>query len=481
MSRNDIVKHFMAIGSGAVVVLLINVFTVPLITRLVDPSEYGVQSVFSMYAVLASNILYLGQDQALLRYFYTNDCEEYKRTLLYRCVKYPLFLCILASVALILLKMCGIAVIELEFWTVGCLCVYTAVLVIDRFASMLLRLTFNARMCSLIGIASRLAYLFISVGMIVLMKGHHSGILIIATTFSASLGMVMNMTVGWRYWSFVKKHDYCECVSMTDILWYGMPFVLSSGITAFFGFIDKMTIRVLGSYADVGIYSSAIVLANLFSIISTTFCTIWSPLAIENYEKRPEDRSLYINGHNIITVIAFFAGLTLILLKDVLVVFLGEKYREAACLLPFLLFNPIMVTVSETTVLGLYFERKSKLQIMPSLVACMTNLMGNFIFVPMIGIKGAAISTGCSYIIFFVVRTILGMRCYYIQLNLKAFFLISSLLLIYAFYNTFSKFNAFTVVAYLLCIFFLFLLYRETVKEIFCFAKEYIEKRGEQK
>lgn len=75
-------------------------------------------------------------------------------------------------------------------------------------------------------------------------------------------------------------------------------------------------------------------------------------MAVEHYVKDKADVTFYQKGNQIITVIMFCVGFSLILFKDVFAVLLGSKYREAAYILPFLIFNPIMYTVSETTVNG---------------------------------------------------------------------------------------------------------------------------------
>ncbi len=475
MNKEGILKHFATIGGGTVVILLVNLVTAPLITRLVEPGEYGVQSVFNMYASLAASFLYLGQDQALLRFFYAGEGDGYKRALLYRCIKYPLVLCSVAGAVVIVLKWSGALNVTYGLWMVVCLCIYILILVVDRFASLLLRLTYRSKMFSMSGILSKLAYLVVAAGLLALVEGYRPNILVIATICAALLSMAVNVWAGRDYWNFVKGRNGSMCVPAADLLRYGAPFIVSGGIGAFFNFTDKMAIHAFGTYADVGIYSSALGLASVFSVIQTTFCTLWPPLALEHYEQDPKDKELYKTGHNIITVIVFAAGFTMILAKDIFVILLGGKYREASCLLPFLLFQPVMGTVSETTVLGLYFKKKSNMQVIPPLAACACNLAGNLVLVPVLGGKGAAISTGLSYIVFFTARTVLGFHYYHIGIHLKAYYAITFLAVAYAFYNTFASFNIFTVIGYFICMAALIGCYWNTVKGMFVYFKDFIK------
>ena len=186
-------------------------------------------------------------------------------------------------------------------------------------------------------------------------------------------------------------------------------------------------------------------------------------MQVEHYTNDPEDHSFYQKGNQVITVIMFFIGLSLILVKDVFAFLLGEKYREAAYILPFLIFNPIMYTASETTVGGLVFKKKSNMQVVVALGACITNIIGNTLLVPKLGCQGAAISTGVSYIVFFTLRTVLANKYYYTNFKLPKFYLLTAATCVYAFYNTFWNFSVFSVIGYFVCILLMFLLYRPTI------------------
>ena len=45
--------------------------------------------------------------------------------------------------------------------------------------------------------------------------------------------------------------------------------------------------------------------------------------------------------------------------KDLLVLLLGEDYRGASVMIPFLCLSPIMLTISDTTVIGITFSKKA--------------------------------------------------------------------------------------------------------------------------
>ena len=63
-------SHFIVIGSGTIVNMLLGLLTTPIITRIVNPNEYGQLSIFNMYTNIAVMVLCIGLDQALVRFFY---------------------------------------------------------------------------------------------------------------------------------------------------------------------------------------------------------------------------------------------------------------------------------------------------------------------------------------------------------------------------------------------------------------------------
>lgn len=80
MQNKGFLKHFFMIGIGTALNLLIGLLTTPIITRIVDPIEYGQLSIFTIYSNVAVMVLCLGLDQALVRYYYQSEDKKYKKS-----------------------------------------------------------------------------------------------------------------------------------------------------------------------------------------------------------------------------------------------------------------------------------------------------------------------------------------------------------------------------------------------------------------
>ena len=87
------IKNFFVLGFGSFIYLVIGLIGTPVITRLVDPAEYGYMSMFTVYSNIGLMFCGLGLDQTLVRYFYHRDDLDYKRMILFECMSAPMILC----------------------------------------------------------------------------------------------------------------------------------------------------------------------------------------------------------------------------------------------------------------------------------------------------------------------------------------------------------------------------------------------------
>lgn len=469
--QDSFLKHFAIIGGGTLINMLLGVITTPIVTRIVDPIEYGQLSIFTMYSNIAIMVLCFGLDQSLVRYYYEKEDEAYQRSLLFRCIKLP----VLASTVLscLMLYLENRAFISFEFNTcfTSLLCLYTVIQILYRFSLLLVRLAYKSKLYAGLNIIHKLIYIFSALPLIILWGNDNLLSLIFATILAALVCLIISMMAQKNLWN-ISKYKASDChMANQELLKYSYPYVFTMGITTLFQAIDKISLNIYCSYNEVGIYSSAMTLINVFAVIQTTFNSLWAPMSVEHYTKDKEDKEFYQKGNQIITFIMFFLGLTLILCKDIFAMLLGEEYREAARILPFLIFNPIMYTISETTVCGIVFMKKSKLQVVVATGACIANIIGNTILVPRYGCQGAAIATGISYIIFFTLRTIFSNMYFYVNYNLRKFYLLTFSTILYAFYNTFCELEFGSVFGYAICLIILFTFYNKTMKWIAIYIK----------
>lgn len=467
--HESVLSGFLHIGFGTAINMVIGFFTTPIITRLVDPTEYGRLSIFNMYISISIMVLCLGLDQALVRYYYKKTEIEYKRWLIFNCSISPVLISIVFVAAFSLIvnalslpfKFSDVLLL-LSFGIVGHL--------LYRFGTLVLRLEGKNKLYSAVYVANKSIYILTALGLVIFTRWNRFYCLAFATVFAFCSTALFSILMSRKNWRITKGKEYSG-ITRNELVKYGLPFIISMGLTTLFQSIDKMSLDHFCDYATVGVYTSAVTIVSVFAIIQTTFNTMWAPMMVKHYESAPEDREFYSKYNAIITVIMFAFGFTLILFKDLFGLLLGEKYREAAYIVPFLALEPIMFTVSETTVTGIVVKNKSKMHILVGGIACLTNIIGNTFLIPLVGPKGAAISTGLSYIVFLLARTIISNKYYKIKYFFNQFGIVTIVMIAFAAANSYFKFGLWTIAAYIVSLTVLIILYKNQVVYLLGIAK----------
>lgn len=462
-NNRNMLAHFVAIGSGTIINMLLGLIATPIITRLVDPVEYGKLSIFETYTSIALMVLCVGLDQALVRFFYEKDTLTYKQALLKFCFLLPLIISSVAAVGVIVIKLCFGILPDFDLVIVVFLCVNVMATIWNRISMMLLRLTYQSKKYATCNVIHRAAYLIIALLLIFLIDDHDILMLVIATVLAWIIAAASATFFTKKFWKF---GDAEKLTTKKEILKYGYPLIFSMGITAIFQACDKLAIETYCDYADVGVYASAVTLVSVFAIVQTTFNAMWAPILVEQLTKDPENKSMSQKANKYITIVMFTIGICLIFAKDLFALLLGEKYREAAYILPFLAFNPIMYTISETTHPGITLVKKSGYGVLIAAVSCVANIIGNAILVPVLGPRGAAISTGISYVIFFFMRTLISNKFYYVDFKLWKISIMIAVTAVQAYFNTFYGFGWISVITFLVSLATLVLLYFKDIVEL---------------
>ncbi|WP_346936257.1 oligosaccharide flippase family protein [Clostridium sp.] len=466
LSRNSLLRKFLSFSVGNWLVLIIGLISSPIITRIIDPSEYGKFGMFNLYANILMLITTCGLDQSYVRFFYEED-ETNRNKLLFESIKIPFILNILISIIIIIFKVpiSKYIISDYNLNFIILLILNISLASIGRFSLLTVRMKQKGRLYSMLQVMQKVSYLM-SVGLFFMIYNDSFLTLAYATLISNAVVASVSLFTERDSWNFKNIKDKKLKNSQIDILKYGIPLIFTVLVTWLFQSADRMAIKAFYGNYEVGIYTSANNIIAILNILQTSFATFWVPVAFEKYEKNPEDTKFFSNINDIVSFLMFGVGIGLILFKDIIVLLLGEKYRVASYIMPFLVYMPVLYTMSEVSVVGINFKKKPKYHIIIASAACLFNVIGNSILVPMLGAKGAAISTGLAYIVFYYARTLISRRLYKVDYSVGrtsiAIFAISVL----ALHSSFMEFSMITIIIGIIVILIVLFLYRNTIKSI---------------
>ncbi|PYZ95902.1 hypothetical protein CR205_16110 [Alteribacter lacisalsi] len=434
MLTNRLIRKFLSFSYGGAVAAGIGFITTMLTTRLLLPDEFGKASMFTLFIGLAVIFSVFGTDQAFVRFFYEEEKQK-RGALLYRCLKVAGFFLLPALGLLVLFREPLSLFLFGEYSTAifAALAAGLVVQVLYVFGKLVIRMQQKGHLFSINEMLNRL-FILIGIAGLYFVFGPTFEIIIFATVLSYSI-LVMILVAGqWPYWHPGNGKETEGRHSGTDIIRYSYPLVITAVVAWLFEGIDKLALRQWADFEELGLYAASFKIVALLTILKVAFANFWTPVAYETFEKNPGERAFYGRVSRIAAFAMLCVAIILITFNDSLIRLLGSEYAAASSMLAFLVFVPVMYTISETTVIGINFYKKVKWHIAITGTACAVNAVGNWLLVPQYGGTGAAVATGISYMVFLGLRTAISLTYFHVNYGLGRLAVSTFIVLLLALY-----------------------------------------------
>ena len=273
------------------------------------------------------------------------------------------------------------------------------------------------------------------------------------------------MIIEHNYW-FDEKIDFNGGVKIMRVLKYSLPYLPVIFLYWIMISTDRFFLRHFFDFDAIGVFSLALKIIGVLTLLQSTFSVYWIPTIYEYYEKNPDDKSYYKSNFEKLEVLLFSAIIIFILSKDIILSLIGSSYRESTYLIPFLIFVPIMQILTQAASIGIDLKKKSYLNIINISVALIFNIIGNYFLIKIFGIKGASISTGLSFIIYFYLKTLFSEKVFKVGYNLIKTSFSILLLITFSLLTSFYNMNLFLTMLGIILLIILCFLYFRQIKEI---------------
>lgn len=365
---------------------------IPVLTKLLGPSDYGAWTQLKVTLTLVAPFLTLGTGQAIIR-FLAGESDKDK-------VKEDFFSCFFAASALslVLAVACLVFSKTILIWVFGSsayadLVNILAVLMILETCNILLLEYFKAFRYIKTYFKTLLAETVLEFGLIVYAVLGGYGV------FGAALAMLVTrllfvlVRIGQVYlntgFALPRFKHFKKYVA------YGVPLILS--VTFFFvlNWSNRYLINYFLGLREVGIYSVAFFLAYTISFVTAPIAYILFP-TLSGCVNRSEigEARTYLNYS---LKYYFFFGIPLIFVmsflpKELLSFISTSDFLSAAAYLPLLAIASFVLQIA---VIGEYVNRvfnKNMLLLVVYLVLAVLNVILNLILIPMMGVMGSALA-----------------------------------------------------------------------------------------
>lgn len=422
MTRNKILGYTV----GPIGASIIGFITLPIITWFYSVEDIGRISMLQVVVSFSILLFCLGLDQAYVREYH----EHKTKPQLFKTALLP-------GLALSTIAFSIIFIFDSELvsqWLYDIPSTYLTIIsiicfllsLISRFFSLILRMEERALAFSMSQLLPKILFLGFVLSTVWLGLTKDAYNLITAHTLSI---IAIFFIFAWntrKEWlaSFKYNIDFKE---LKLLLAFGLPLVIGGLASWGLKVMDKLFLRGMSTFSELGVYSVAASIAGAAAIFAGIFNTIWAPMVYKWVNEGVDLAKVDEISEHLLAAIYFIIVLSG-LFSWIFTYFLPTEYAAIQYLVTACLLGPLFYTLSETTAVGITIVRKTSLSMIASISAMLINLLGNYLLVPQFGASGAAISTAISFWVFYVIRSELSSLVWRRVSSFRSYFVITILL-----------------------------------------------------
>jgi O-antigen/teichoic acid export membrane protein len=196
-----------------------------------------------------------------------------------------------------------------------------------------------------------------------------------------------------------------------ELVNFGYPLMLSGLAYPAFVFVDRLILKHFVGLEAVGLFSVALYLAQIMSIMSAGFGRAWSPFVYKTYNSNPDYGNLFARVFVYLLIGFSFAALLItVFAREVLVILTPPAYHPAVVAVGPLCIYMVANASVQVTAFGVSITRKTKYLARLTWISVAINILLDLLFVPWLGILGAGIALAVTESSFTAALCIIGQR-----------------------------------------------------------------------
>lgn len=469
--KRELLKEYFSFSFGVWVSAFISFFSVIILTRLIAPKEYGKATTFQMLISLLFPICNLETSNGMMRFYYSREKED-RAKLIWGGIWLSLMSWTLVSILILAFsnKINIFVSGENGLFAPIFLVLHLLISIFQSFNQNIIRAERKGRLYSLVNISKTAGGFLVPLFLILLFHTKSYEIIVFGSVASVLTALIIGFRVGYSYW-LRPKLDLRE---MKMLFTYSFPLVFEFVASYIMVFTDRFMLRLLTNFNEIGMYSAAYKLISISGILTSGFLYFWRPYALSLFNEDPErTRNVTRKMFDTVTAGIVLFALSVIAIRDVVTILLGSEYREAKYIFPFLLFAPIYDLSKAVLIRGVEFSKKSKWAAVPNSIGAFVNVIGNWLLIPILGARGAAISTALSMLVVIIFLSFISNKLYPVQYNFLKVYTAYFVYIFAAAFGTFVEYS-YSLIISIISIIVILLLFKKQVTEIISELSEYV-------
>jgi O-antigen/teichoic acid export membrane protein len=390
---NRILREFIAYLPSRVLPALIALLAIPILTRLLDPAQYGRYVMGITSLTLIGSLCFLWIVSVVIR-FHSVTSEERLWALCRPLL--ALSFTVATLVWIIAAQLLGTPYSHFAFLTAGLLWLlgYAAL----EFLAGWLRAQNRARDYGLVLVWRSIAGLALAVLMLVVVAPVEEAVIVAA----ALVSLPALIAILWPRWKLIGHAEGgAKVVSRRELLAYGLPAALSNFGVVGLSLAPRFVVEHVVGTEAVAVYGAAYDIAerSIF-FVNAMMLLSSSVMAIRTYEREGGKAAAGLLGQMLrfylivaMSLCVFLVGLA----PEIVALLLPPQYESGALILMIVAPSAIFVGIMHRYSLVLSFVRRTDLVMASSLAALAINVSAALVLVPRFGLIGAGGATAMGY------------------------------------------------------------------------------------
>jgi len=372
------------------VITVFNVIVVALVTRYLGPANIGIINYVTSFIALFSILANLGIDQVIIYEIKNNPENTYKvlgTSFFIRLFSGSITFIIIAIVSYLTTSPNESIILTLTIiYSLGL--VVSAPSVISLYFEAQLLGKYNAQLGLLTNIISNI----ISIILIILKAK------LIFFGLAALLSTVITITILTVFYTAkkneIKRWEYDKEIAK-KLLKPALPLIISSIIFTMWMKVDIIMIKYFLDNAAVGIYSIATHINDFWIFIPAIINSAFFPILVEKRKENIEKYYLYLRKlSELLLLIAIIVGIGAVLFGKIVINFLyGKSFVGSYYVLIIIIWTGIIRCLAIAGFDWVLIEGLVKNNMYRDILGFISNFILNWFFIPIWGIKGAALAS----------------------------------------------------------------------------------------
>lgn len=398
--RAGIATHYLRYSFSNGIVMLAGFITFPILTRLLDNTQFGILRYYETMMLLGVAVCKLGAPHAIVRFYPYEGGLRKQRAFGTNLVVLPMALSITlwATVATALgvwawtgnhafspLLWCALAMIPM----LACINIIQSVVRAGERSDIVMATRISGRMAELVLVLAA----------VILVQQSAWAV------FGGRIAAAVLLLSWLAYWMYRNVHAARVAVDWRAVrtgLVYGLPLMAHEIAFSMLANMDRVLLKHLtGDFAAVGIYAIGYSLAMQLNVfIDVTLSEAFNPAVTRAYEsggavavRALKERVLLPMTYAVVAIV----GMLLVCGHDLLVALSGPSKAASGEVFVIVGMSVSLYAMFAIANYGLQLEKRTVAVLVITLGAALLNIGMNFLLIPRMGYMGAAWSTAISY------------------------------------------------------------------------------------